>query len=526
LQTAARIDKRGLSDDALQQHNIIVGSKQIIMTMQLLSPSSSPATDSSNGLHLNFLAVDQRTLSASLSRRRFLESTAAAAGALAFPTIVPSSVFGSNGNVPPSERVNVALIGCGGIVNYAQTKFIRNPRAQLLAVCDPWAHKRMEKKRKVDEGYAASKDLPNYQGCLAYSDFRELLDNKDIDAVQISTGDYWHVPLSILAAKAGKHLHTEKPLGLCINECLQMEKAVRKYQRVFQYGTEGRSMEGTRLGIELVLNGHIGDVQRVYAWAPNGCSGGDFTPAPVPDGFDYDLWLGPAPQAPYSPGRCTIRQGQPTSDNAIFHHYDYAIGFIAGWGAHPIDIYQWWADHAGLGIPTEIQGSGVIPTEGVYNTVTHWNVTYRFSKGPEIRFFDTQTAQAELPKIEEIKGFSSQWNHGVIFIGTGGQIHVQRGGFTTTPAEIRSRAKDPGPVRLRASREHEADWVDAIRDRSVPVSDLPSAVRSDIICHLGDIAIRTGRKIKWDDASKTIVDDEAAKAMMFRQYRKPWSIEI
>jgi hypothetical protein len=103
---------------------------------------------------------------------------------------------------------------------------------------------------------------------------------------------------------------------------------------------------------------------------------------------------------------------------------------------------------------------------------------------------------------------------------------VQRGGFTTTPAEIRSRAKDPGPVRLRASREHEADWVDAIRDRSVPVSDLPSAVRSDIICHLGDIAIRTGRKIKWDDASKTIVDDEAAKAMMFRQYRKPWSIEI
>jgi hypothetical protein len=212
--------------------------------------------------------------------------------------------------------------------------------------------------------------------------------------------------------------------------------------------------------------------------------------------------------------------------NAIFHHYDYAIGFIAGWGAHPIEIYQWWADNVGLGIPTDIQGTGVIPTEGVYNTITHWNLTYQYDKGPQVRFFDTKTAFEELPKIEEIKGLSPKWGHGVIFVGTKGQLHVQRGEFTTTPPEIRLLGKNPGDIRLHVSRDHEADWVEAIRNRSNPVSDIQSAVRSDIICHLGDIAIRTGRKIKWDDTRKTIVGDDAAQAMMFRQYRKPWSIEI
>lgn len=469
-----------------------------------------------------------------LPRRGFLKKSLASAGVLGFPAIVPATVFGRNGNVPPSERINVGLIGCGGIVRGTHTRFIANPHAQLLAACDPFEHKRLEKKRLTDEGYAAGKGLPGYKGCIAYNDFRDLLANQDIDAVQISTGDYWHVPISILAARAGKDLHTEKPLGLCIHECLQMEKAARKYEPVFQYGTEGRSMEGTRLGVELVLNGHIGKVQRVYAWAPFGSGGGNFSPAPVPEGFDYDLWLGPAPRAPYSPGRCATNYEQ-SNQNAIFHYYDYAIGFIAGWGAHPIDIYQWWADHAGLGIPTEIQGTGVIPSEGVFNTVTHWNVTYRHEQGPEIHFYDSQTALEEISKIDEIQNFRSMWqrnqgernfSHGVFFVGTEGVVHVERGYFSTTPAEIRQLAKDPGPVRLRASREHEADWIDAIRHRSTPVSDLRSAVRSDILCHLGDIAIRTGRKIRWDDTAKTIVDDEAARAMMFRQYRKPWSIDV
>ncbi len=454
-----------------------------------------------------------------IHRRVFLKAGTLALG---FPTIVPSSVLGKSGQIPPSERVNVGLIGCGGIVQGTQNKFFRNPKAQLMAVCDPIKERRLEKKAAVDAGYAKLKGAGRYDGCVAYNDFRDLLANKDVDAVQISTGDYWHVPISIMAARAGKDLHTEKPLGLCINECLQMEKAVDKYDRVFQYGTEGRSMIGTRMGIELVLNGHIGDVQRIYAWAPPGRSGGDFAAGPIPDGTDYDLWLGPAPEAPFSPGRCP----GTGSTKAIFHYYDYAIGFIAGWGAHPIDIYQWWADHAGLDIPNTIEGTGVVPTEGVYNTITNWNVRYQYDNGPELRFYDHETAKEEIPKVDEIKVFNPKWDHGVIFIGTKGQLRVNRGTFMTDPVEIRSLGRNPGPVRLRESTQHETDWVDAILSRETPVSDVRSAVRSDIICHLGDIAIRTGRKVKWDDTAKTITDDEGARAMMYRQYRKPWSIDV
>ena len=456
------------------------------------------------------------------TRRDFLRTGVLGAATIGFPTIVPSTVLARNGSVPPSERVNIGLIGCGNIVKSTPAKYHGIPSSQLLAVCDPWPHKRNAFKTETDPGYANDTRSGSYNGCVAYADFRDLLANKDIDGVQISTGDYWHVPISILAARAGKDLHTEKPLGLCIHECLQMERAVRKYDRVFQYGTEGRSMAGSRLGVEMVLNGHIGEVQRVYAWAPPGRGGGKFTPAPIPDGFDYDLWLGPAPEAGYSPGRCKMGGNH----NAIFHYYDYAIGFIAGWGAHPIDLYQWWADQLGIGIPNRIRGKGVIPKEGAYNTITNWDVSYQHDKGPDLRFMDSNTAMQELPEIEEVTGLNPKWDHGVIFIGTKGQLHLQRGGFATSPAELRQLARNPGPVRLRQSKLHERDWVDAIRKRETPVSDVASAVRSDIICHLGDIAIRTGRTIQWDDARKAIINDDASRTMMFRSYRKPWSVEV
>ena len=451
-----------------------------------------------------------------LTRRRFLGSTAL----IGIPAILPNSVFGDS---PPSERANIGMLACGSITRSAETRYLRHPKAHVLAVCDPFEHKRMAKKKSVERLIAGKKNASTYNGCVAYSDFREVLANKDIDGVYIATGDYWHVPMSIMAAKAGKDLHTEKPLGLCINECLQMEKAVKKHGRVFQYGTEGRSMPGTRLGIEMVLNGHIGDIEKVYIWAPSGHSGGNFAPGPIPEGFDYDLWLGPAPEVPFSPGRCCKGGG----GNAIFHYYDYAIGFIAGWGAHPVDIYQWWADNVGLGIPEHAEGTGTIPTKGVYNTITNWNVTYEYKKGPLIRFYDTRTAAKELPKQKEIKfPFTKKMGHGVIFIGTKGQLFVQRGTFNTHPAELRKLGKNSGKIKLQTSQCHEGNWVDRILDRKQPVSDIWSAVRSDIICHLGDIAIRTGRKIKWDDEKKTIVGDKAAEAMMYRKLRKPWSLEI
>ena len=161
----------------------------------------------------------------------------------------------------------------------------------------------------------------------------------------ISTPDHWHVPVSLAAAKAGKDMYTEKPLAISIEQDIAARAIVDKYNRVFQYGAQQRSLLHVRVGIELVLNGHIGDVEEIYVWAPNGESGGSATPVlPVPEGFNYDLWLGPAPMAPFCHDRCL----EQSARNGIFHIYDYAIGFIAGWGAHPVDMLQWWADNAGL----------------------------------------------------------------------------------------------------------------------------------------------------------------------------------
>ncbi len=238
------------------------------------------------------------------SRRSFLRTSAFAGAAVGFPTIIPSSVLGQNGNVAPSNRVTVGVIGCGarsksclGYKNY--------PKSEIVAVCDPFLKRRKERAEQ-------------WQVKDHYNDFRELLARDDVDAVSVMTPDHWHVPISMAAARAGKDVYCEKPLGVSIEQDLAARDIVAKHGRVFQYGTQQRSTSACRMGIELVLNGHIGDVREIYVWAPGGKAGGDATERPVPDGFDYDMWLGPAPRKPYCSDRVT-RYG-------AWFIYDYAIG--------------------------------------------------------------------------------------------------------------------------------------------------------------------------------------------------------
>lgn len=458
-----------------------------------------------------------------LSRRAFVQRVAVAGGVVGFPAIIPSTVLGKNDQTSPSERANIGMIGCGSITKYADPALVKNPKAQLIAVCDPNPERRLKKKQTVNELYAKRQGKVTYHGCKAYSDFRDLLANPDVDGVYIATGDYWHVPMSILAAKAGKDLHTEKPLGLCINQCLAMEKATRKYERIFQYGTEGRSMAHPRLALQLVLNGHIGEVKKMYVWCPHGEAGNQDDHQPIPEGFDYDLWLGPAPEVPFCANR-SLRQGHR---NGIFHIYDYAIGFIAGWGAHPMDLAQWWADNVKRGIPVDYEGTGVIPTEGLFDTITHWNTTCTYEDGLTMRFADSITIKEVLAKEENMADLDRLWRHGVIFVGADGRrVHLARNACTTRPTELWRKAKDPGAIKLIKSIDHQGNWIDAMLSQEQPVSDVHSAVQSDIICHLCDIAIRTGRKIKWDPRKETIPGDESAKAMMSRPMRKPWTIDV
>ncbi len=436
-------------------------------------------------------------------RRDFLKTILTGGAVAGFPSIIPSSALGKDGAVSPSERISVGLIGCGNRSAAANT-YHGYEKSEIVAVCDPIKQRRLVKAQQ-------------FGGCPDYSDFRELLANKDVDAVHISTADHWHVPISLAAARAGKDLYTEKPLGISIEQDLAARQIMDKYNRVFQYGAQNRSTAQTRMGLELVLNGHIGEVEKIYIWCPPGQAGGSATPElPIPDGFDYNLWLGPAPQAPY----CRDRIGGGVH-NGIFHIYDYAIGFIAGWGAHPTDTLQWWADNTGMGIPVTYKGIGTIPAEGLFNTITHWDIEGTYANGLKMRFMDGPSMRKtkDIPHIGEIP-----FGHGVLFVGSEGAVAVSRGTWKLFPDTLRMKAKDPGKVRLMVSKNHQRNFIDSVASRKQPVGDLASAVRSDIICHLSNICIRTGKTIQWDPAKETILGNPEAIKMMSRPMRKPWRL--
>ena len=440
-----------------------------------------------------------------ITRRRLLDtSVRGAAVGLALPTFVSASALGKDGKVAASERVGVGTISCGGRSGAARD-YPRYAKSQIVAVCDPRADRRMRHKKQ-------------YGNCADVNDFRELLAHKDVDAVHIATQDHWHVPISLAAARAGKDMYTEKPLGISIEQCKAAREIVDKHKRVFQYGTQNRSMSQVRLGTQLVLNGHIGKVRQVYVWCPQGHSGGSPAPVlPVPEGFDYDMWLGPAPKAPFCKSRCLTGGAR----NGIFHIYDYAIGFIAGWGAHPMDQAQQWADNAGLTIPVEYEGTGTIPTAGLFNTLTHWDMTCTYANGLKMRFLDNQTARKNnnVPNIDKMR-----FGHGSLWVGDKGWIAVTRGGWKLYPESLYAKAKDPGPKKLLVSTSHTRGFIDSVLSRTQPVSNLHSAVISDMICHLCDISMRTRRKITWDPVKETIVGDAEAAKMMHRPMRAPWTL--
>ncbi|NQT53431.1 Gfo/Idh/MocA family oxidoreductase [bacterium] len=436
-----------------------------------------------------------------MKRRDFIKRTAAVGAILGSPTVIPSEALGKDGSVAANDKAAIGLIACGNRAGYAGM-YKRYPKSEVVAVSDPIRERRLRFKK-------------TFNNCADYNDFRELLARSDVDAVHIATADHWHVPIALHAARAGKDMYTEKPLGISIEQDLKAREIVDTHKRVFQYGAQQRSQTHVRLGIELVLNGHIGEVKECYVWAPHGESGGSPTPVlPVPDGFDYDLWLGPASKAPF----CEDRAQGRAARNGIFHIYDYAIGFIAGWGAHPMDMLQWWADNAGMAeIPVKYEGKGTIPTKGLFNTVTRWDVRTEYANGITMRFMDDQTARAKKPHP------SVQSGHGTAFVGTEGWVTVGRWGWKTSSEALRKKAKDAGKKKLKVSRGQIENFVDCVLSREEPVDNLHSAVRSDVATHLAEISIRTGKAVEWDPKLERIKDAETRK-LMHREMRKPWKI--
>ena len=433
------------------------------------------------------------------NRRQFLKKATLASGVAAAPYVITSTALGGEGRPPASERVVTAGIGVGprGLLNVREQ--LGCPEAQVVAGCDVWKPVRERAKATVDDHY-------NNTDCKVYTDFRELLARDDIDAVTIASPDHWHVPMTIAAAKAGKDVCVEKPLGVSVSQDQKCREAIKRYDRLFQNGTEARAQDACRLGCELVRNGRIGDIREIRVKAPNSVRGGSREPIPVPSDLDYDLWLGPAPWRPYS--------GCPAEGNSWFHVYDYALGFIAGWGAHPLDLLQWAFD-THLAGSWEVEATGVIPNEGCNDVVMDWDARIQFSGGISMKYWATGVPKEEDPRLAELNNYAQ-------LIGTEGWVAVYYDKMLCEPESLRQTQLGNDAIRLPVSGGQERNFIECVKSRETPVSNIDAAVRSDIISHICDIAVRVGRKVRWDPIEEKIIDDAEASRRFTRAMREPW----
>ncbi len=418
-----------------------------------------------------------------VSRRQFLKSSAVAAGAvIAFPTIVPSSVFSAGA---PSNRITMGCIGLGGKGTGNMKGFKGMSGCEVVAVCDA------DVKHMGRAGQAAGLTASS-----SYTDFREVLARDDIDAVSIATPDHWHVPMSVAAVRAGMDVFCEKPLTLAIAEGRVLADEVKRYGRVFQTGSQQRSGSEFRFACELVRNGRIGKLHtiRVEIHGNNRECPPTWEAEPVPEGFDYDMWLGPAPWEPYTEQRC---------------HYqfrfilDYSGGQMTNWGAHYLDIAQWGngADDTG---PVEIVGSGDFPKTGLFTTAQNEKIEYTYANG--------------------VKLFLKSGSGHTRFEGSEGWVDVTRGKIDAEPKSLLTSKIGPDEIHLYDSNDHKRNFLDCIKSRKDTICTAEIGHRSSSVCHLGNIAMQLGRKLKWDPKAERFIDDPAANNMLTRAMRAPWRL--
>ncbi len=429
--------------------------------------------------------IDDKT-----TRRGFVKRMAAAA---ALPNIVKPSVLGLAGATAPSERVTMGFIGIGGRGGANLSGHLSDKRVQAVAICDVDA-------ARCERGC----HVANLDAGDGYSDFRDVIARDDVDAVCISTPDHWHAIMTIEAAKAGKDIFCEKPLSLTLTEGRAMSDAVRHHGRVLQTGTWRRSRPACRLACELVQNGRIGKLHTIRCGVPEGFAirHGDFAgnPAPeaVPEGFDYDLWLGPSPWAPYTPGRCHFN---------FRWILDYGAGYITDWGAHYYDIGQWGngSDYTG---PVEIEGTAEFPPDGLYDAQVKHHIEYTYANGVKLVAFSSKEGG----------------DYGTRFEGDEGWIYVESSKVIAEPKSIETSVIGPNEKHLYNSPGHYENFIDCIKTRQQTAAPVEIAHRSAAICHLGSIATLLGRKLKWDPDAERFVGDDEANRMLNRSMRAPWRL--
>ncbi len=456
------------------------------------------------------------------TRRQFLmQTTGLALSAAAFPSIIPASALGKSGSVAPGSRIAVGCIGVGPQGQGDMGNFLNQKDAQVVAVCDVMKDHLEQARNRVNQHYQ-NKD------CATYSDFREVVARKDINAVLIATPDHWHVLTALASVRAGKDVYLEKPMGLNLTEDWALRKEVHRHKRVFQFGTQQRSSRIFRLACELVRNGRIGKLQHINVWAPASAPGGSTQVVPVLPGLNYDLWLGPAPSRPHTQDLVA----GPGAKKTWWYIRDLAVGFIAGWGIHPMDIAVWGGGDL-LSGPVEVDGRGTFHAEGICDTATGWNVNMKFGSGVTLRFEgapnhpnpDTPACDIWEHEQEWKKRYRRITDHGTAFEGSDGWVHVDRSGINLQPESLIDENESGFKVQLTRSPDHVRNFLDCVKSRAETVCPIDESVHSDSLCHLSEIALHLNRKLVWDPKKERFADDEEANLrLLSRKMRDPWKL--
>jgi predicted dehydrogenase len=452
-----------------------------------------------------------------LSRRRFIASTVkAGVAATVFPTIVPASVFGK---YSPSNRINVGAIGTGRISRIHDLPGIwKYDQARIIAVCDLDSN-RVEAAKTLINDYYTKKNGKPYDGVQGYHDHQELLLNKDIDAVVISTPDHWHALTAMHAVRAGKDVYLQKPASLTISEGRIMADKVNASGRIFQIGSQQRSSSQFRYAAELVRNGRIGELKTVYVGLPGDPSGDVEPEMPVPPNLNYDAWLGSTPLVYYTEKRVHPQSGFDRP--GWLRCEQFGAGMITGWGAHHIDSAHWGMDTEYTG-PVEVWGHADFPTKGVWDVHGIFRTEALYANGVRM------VVSNELP-------------NGIKFEGTKGWIFVTRGDYRATasdpvpdasgvkpldasdPAIIRS-VIGPNETHLYVSDDHHGNWLDCIASRKAPITNAEIAHRACSACLIHHITMKLKRKVYWDPVAEKFKNDDEANRMLSRPQRAPYLV--
>ena len=428
----------------------------------------------------------------SITRRGFLQGTLAAGAAVALPRYVPSTAMGKDGAVAPSERITMGFIGTGGHgAGYNLQSFLRLRDSQAVALCDVDEPRMINANNLVKRIYGKG-----FKGCFTTGDWREVIARDDIDAVMISTPDHWHVPMSLAAIRAGKDVECEKPT-MTIEEGRILADTVTRYAAVYQTSTEDRSIGVYHRMAELVRNGRIGKLHTIRVSLPGGPGNkGHATPQPVPKGLDYDMWLGPAPYAPYTKDRC-------------HYHFrwirDYSGGQLADWGAHLFDTVQWATDTERTG-PIEIEGHGVCHKDGLYDTAHTYDIEYLYANGVRM--------------IVDSRGVNLRFEGTEGWVGNRGW----RGPLKASSPSISASVIGPDEIHLFKGNGEQRNFLDCVRTRKDPYFPAEIGHRCCCLAHLGNIAMDLGRKVRWNPDKEEFINDAQANRLRSRSMRAPWTL--